>query len=210
MKPTSLLWMDPHEERNLVSTPRSLEACRLEGVEPYELLYRPLSSFLPEAESQEHAQLLYEFHEKQRQDALQIVTERRRRMESDMDRSSRQSKSAANLPHSELFDKEIERVKEKHLKMITQIMGYEMSASSKLNELQKTQSERETFEQRRQRVIQVRMKRLAEEKRQRETELRSKNYRNRNSPSGKRFAKWKPSSWKTSGKLRWKANNRNA
>jgi len=172
MKPTSLLRMDVYEQRNLVSTPKSLEACRLEGVEPHELLYRQRDSFLEEAEDEEHAQLLYEYHEKQRQDILRLVTQRRQLLDGGLDRSSRQSRSSGNLFHSELFDKEVERAREKHVKMITQIMGYEMSASSKLNELQKTQSERETLEQHRQRAIQVRMKRVAEEKRQHEQELR--------------------------------------
>ena len=153
-----------YEQRNLVSTPKSLEACRLEGVEPHELLYRQRDSFLEEAEDEEHAQLLYEYHEKQRQDILRLVTQRRQMLDGGLDRSSRQSRSSGNLFHSELFDKEVERAREKHVKMITQIMGYEMSASSKLNELQKTQSERETLEQHRQRAIQVRMKRVAEEK----------------------------------------------
>lgn len=172
MKPTSLLRMDEYDQRNLVSTPKSLEACKLEGVEPQELLYRQRDSFLEEAEDEQHAQLLYEFHEKQRQDILRLVKQRRQMLDDGLDRSSRQSKSSGNLHHSGLFDKDVERAKEKHLKMITQIMGYEMSASSKLNELQKMQSERETLEQRKQRTIQIRMKRIAEEKRQREQELR--------------------------------------
>ncbi|XP_078505964.1 coiled-coil domain-containing protein 185 [Lissotriton helveticus] len=72
-----------HEgSRYVLTSPRSLEACALQGVRPVELLYRPLAEFVWESPDAPLplATARYEVHEKERRRKLRQCREQRRRL----------------------------------------------------------------------------------------------------------------------------------
>jgi len=64
---------DDFETKHCVNSPRSVEACRREGVLPAELLHTSLDKFQKSLESKKHAKLRYDFMEAKRRDALEAV-----------------------------------------------------------------------------------------------------------------------------------------
>ncbi|KAJ1157808.1 hypothetical protein NDU88_010507 [Pleurodeles waltl] len=68
--------------RYVLTSPRSLEACALQGVRPVELLYRPLAEFVWESPGTSLPVVTahYEAHERERRRNLRLCREQRRRL----------------------------------------------------------------------------------------------------------------------------------
>lgn len=82
----SLATFDESDEKMLINSPRSLQACKSEGVLPQELIFRPIAAFQEKALSPRLVKLRYDFFEAKRRDLLaasrkareQIIAEERR------------------------------------------------------------------------------------------------------------------------------------
>ena len=79
--------MDPMEEKTKVNSPRTLEACKLEGILPKELLHVPKSKFKEPGLPNEVAELRYEFHENKRQEIIDLVKKARQDLIDELDKS---------------------------------------------------------------------------------------------------------------------------
>lgn len=66
----SLANFDENSATDLVNTPRSLTACKLEGVLPQELTYRPVEAFEESNLSPQLVRLRFDFFEAKRRDLL--------------------------------------------------------------------------------------------------------------------------------------------
>jgi hypothetical protein len=141
----SLDRLEDFEQRRTVNTPLSLEACRSEGIDPSELLFKPRSAFddldLPDYVKD----LEYEFYEKRRQETLSMVRKKRELLAKE---EHTRSQSGSRTMASPRFEGDLERAKEKHLKFINKIMASETVASEKMTELQREKARREEMEQR--------------------------------------------------------------
>jgi hypothetical protein len=76
------------ETRQKINSPRSLEACKLEGVFPKELIHLPKSKFNDPGLPAEVADLRYEFHENKRKELIELVKKARNKIIDDLERSS--------------------------------------------------------------------------------------------------------------------------
>jgi hypothetical protein len=66
----SLATFDDHDPKGQVNSPRSLQACKTEGVLPQELLYKPPEAFQERQLSPRLVKLRYDFFEAKRRDLL--------------------------------------------------------------------------------------------------------------------------------------------
>ena len=73
----SISSMDFYERNQLVNSPRSLYACRKEGILPSDLLYRPLEAFVDNSIPGEIVRLRYEYRENRRRELIGTVRKRR-------------------------------------------------------------------------------------------------------------------------------------
>ena len=64
---------DPSETKKRINSPRSLEACKIEGILAKELLHIPKSKFKEPGLPEEVAELRYEFHENKRRELIELV-----------------------------------------------------------------------------------------------------------------------------------------
>lgn len=78
---------DPMERKIKINSPRSLEACKIEGVLPKELLYIPKEKFREPGLPKEVGDLRYEFHENKRMELIELVKKAREEIMEDLDRS---------------------------------------------------------------------------------------------------------------------------
>lgn len=79
---------DIMETKQKVNSPRTLEACKAEGVLPKELLHVPKSKFKEPGLPNEVAELRYEFHENKRKELIELVKKARQELIEDLDRST--------------------------------------------------------------------------------------------------------------------------
>lgn len=85
----SLATFDENDPRMVIASPRSLQACKTEGVLPQELIFRPIETFQEKNLSPRLVKLRYDFFEAKRRDLLaasrkareQIVSEEKREKE---------------------------------------------------------------------------------------------------------------------------------
>jgi hypothetical protein len=161
----SLENLDEFEEKLVVNTPRSLEACFKEGVEPEELLYIPIEKFQQPGLSPRIQKLHYDFFESKRKETLQAVRQARDSLINGSESRLVQSQSSPHLNHKKMFGQAIERAKEKHIKMIDKLISYESKAAEKLLEKQKRDEEKAKKEARIMRAKINEERRRAEEKR---------------------------------------------
>ena len=112
------------ETEKLINTPRSLEACKKEGIEPEDLLYLPLEFFCQEKWPKEIQVLYYEFFEYKRKLLLKSIKEIR---EGIIKETSKNRKSYSSSVYSEKMklDQEIIKCKEKQKKNIGKILSTE-------------------------------------------------------------------------------------
>jgi len=88
----SLVTFDENDPRMVITSPRSLQACKTEGVLPQELVFRPIETFQERSLSPRLVKLRYDFFEAKRRDLLaaarkareQMVAEEKRSQESSM------------------------------------------------------------------------------------------------------------------------------
>ena len=73
---------------NKVNSPRTLEACKIEGVAVKELLHVPKEKFSEPGLPQEVADLRYEFHENKRKELIELVKKARQKLIQDLDKST--------------------------------------------------------------------------------------------------------------------------
>lgn len=71
-----------------INSPRSLEACKLEGIMVKELLHVPKSKFKEPGLPSEVAELRYEFHENKRKELIDLIKSRRDQLIEELDRST--------------------------------------------------------------------------------------------------------------------------
>ncbi|CAI2361509.1 unnamed protein product [Moneuplotes crassus] len=71
-----------------INSPRSLEACKLEGIMVKELLHVPKSKFREPGLPPEVAELRYEFHENKRKELIDLIKSRRDKLIEELDRST--------------------------------------------------------------------------------------------------------------------------
>lgn len=71
---------DPHDTEQIIESPRSLQACEVEGVDPEELFYAGHQSYTVGGLPERTRQLRHDFFEAYRQDTLNIVRESRHRL----------------------------------------------------------------------------------------------------------------------------------
>mmetsp|Transcript_25127 Transcript_25127/g.29672 ORF Transcript_25127/g.29672 Transcript_25127/m.29672 type:complete len:140 (-) Transcript_25127:84-503(-) len=66
----SLLTFDENNPKAVISTPRSLQACKQEGILPEELIYKPVEAFKDKHLSPRLVNLRFDFFEAKRRDLL--------------------------------------------------------------------------------------------------------------------------------------------
>mmetsp|Transcript_13018 Transcript_13018/g.24177 ORF Transcript_13018/g.24177 Transcript_13018/m.24177 type:complete len:519 (-) Transcript_13018:3071-4627(-) len=162
----SLGTLGEFEQDRVVNTPRSLEACRREGIDPEELLYIPPEAFTQPHLSVRLQHLHFEFFEAKRKEIVEIVKRARERVIEEEEGSIHKSRSTGSIKaHQKMFGSVVEQAKEKHLKMITRLLNYESLATEKLQEMQAQELEQAKLaaKKEKQRVKQER--KAAEEKR---------------------------------------------
>jgi len=87
----------PEEENILINSPRSLEACRVEGIDPSELLfkyfwYRPVSYYQKPGKGEGVAQLRFETYEAKRKELIEIIKNRRNLQMQEEEKKAEKSK----------------------------------------------------------------------------------------------------------------------
>ena len=118
----------------LVNTPRSLEACRREGIEPKDLLYRPLESFQEENEDSEVQALYYEFFEHKRRALVKAVRKTRKElMREEMGNHKSKSKSSSLTSGEFKFRENLKMSKDKQVHSIARILSHEANAIKQMS-----------------------------------------------------------------------------
>lgn len=69
----SIETMDIYEQKKLVNSPKTLEACRREGVVPKELRFIPKDKFKDQSMPEEVTEMRYQFNENKRLELVKIV-----------------------------------------------------------------------------------------------------------------------------------------
>lgn len=82
---------DENNPRSIVNSPRSLQACRLEGVLPQELVHKPIEAFAERNLSPRLVKLRYDFFEAKRRDLLAAAKRARDAILADEKRASESS-----------------------------------------------------------------------------------------------------------------------
>ena len=72
------------EQALTVNSPRTLEACQREGVDPEELTYRPFNEFASSVLPNELAQMRFDYYENKRQEVIKIIKKTRRKVMKEM------------------------------------------------------------------------------------------------------------------------------
>jgi hypothetical protein len=164
--------LDELEQHRLINSPRSLEACRKEGIYADELLYIPPKAFAQPHLSEELQRIHYDFFEDKRRNAQAIV--RRARDQLAVERGGEEfhrSRSSGSLnPHKKLYGDVVEQAKGKHLKMMTRLVNYEIMATEKLKERQRLEVKQAQQQARLEKLRLAEEKREAEERRLMEIE----------------------------------------
>lgn len=122
MKAISLKNYSDTEQFNIVNTPRSLEACFCEGIQPDELLYAPFEDFARPGLSKAIQQMNYNFFEAQRIKLLALA----RNQYNKILNNQKQSRSQADLKIGKIVDNEIQKLKENNLKRISKLVNYKL------------------------------------------------------------------------------------
>ena len=114
----------PLFERNrTVNTPLSLEACKREGIEPYELLHKPLEHFCTINKSQDVQTMYYNFFENKRK--LLIKTVKRTRKQLAHEKVSRLSSNGSTTNRDSLYRSNQSSVLDKNVKSISRYLSAE-------------------------------------------------------------------------------------
>lgn len=93
----SLANFDENNPKQVINSPRSLQACKLEGVLPQELVYRPIEAFQEKNLSPRLVKLRYDFFEAKRRDLLAASKRARDAILADERRASENSSQQLEL-----------------------------------------------------------------------------------------------------------------
>ena len=77
----SIEHFDIFEKNAIIDSPRSLEACHEEGIEPEMLLFKEREHFSEGAQNADIVEMRFEFHEKRRIGLIESVKQRRKEIE---------------------------------------------------------------------------------------------------------------------------------
>jgi hypothetical protein len=120
---------DPQETKKRVNSPRTLEACKVEGILPKELLHIPQDKFKEHGIPDEVAELRYEFHENKRMELIDLITKSRQKIMNDLDKSTTDRAAMTGSTHYQtnneqfLSGRSIQTVKSSRSKMSTQAIA---------------------------------------------------------------------------------------
>jgi len=157
------------ERSKVVNTPRSLEACKREGVLPPELLFRPVETFAKPGQAKEVTQAMYEFFEAKRMESLQAV--RKARQTALEPHSLSASKSTpALLSRSDQFERSLLQSKQRQASLISRAALTEASEAKKLSKLRNDEDAKVAAERERRKGELVKARKEAEEKRKADME----------------------------------------
>lgn len=79
----------PQETTRLINSPISLEALKMEGISPHDLLYKPLDQFIHPNIIRQISQLRFEDYERRRQELIKIALQKRSSLVIDLKRKKR-------------------------------------------------------------------------------------------------------------------------
>ena len=147
-KRISLETVDDYEQQQTVNTPKSLEACYREGIDPLELLYRPPEDFYEQGLSPRVQELNFNLFEAKRKDSLNLARQTRAKIIEAMDKTIQKSFSQSKFTADANFQIQVERAQEKKLRAIRQLVTYETQATENLLELQDREKRRRLEEER--------------------------------------------------------------
>ena len=184
-KRISLESLEEYEQRRTVNTPRSLEACFREGIDPSELLYRPPEDFYEQGLSPRIQELNFNLFEAKRKDSLNLARQMRVKIIEAMDKTIQKSFSESKFAIDANFQVQVERAQEKKMRAIRQLVTYETKATENLMEVQEKEKRRKQEEEnRRQLTLKLERERneqkvgttqrLEEQKAARETQRKEK------------------------------------
>lgn len=180
----SYIRMDPADQQSLssfpdferirvVNTPRSLQACRREGILPTELLYKPLESFAKPGQAKEVTKAIYDFYEAKRLESLQAA--RKNRQMSMEPQSLNASKStSALLSRSGQFEKSLQHSKQRQASLLSRTALTEALEAKKLSKLRNDEEAKMAAERERRKADLIKTRKEAEEKRKADMEKMKK------------------------------------
>ena len=111
------------ERDRTVNTPLSLEACKREGIEPYELLHKPLEHFSDIHKSQEVQTMYYNFFENKRKLLIKTVKKTRKHLANE--KTSRLSSNGSVTNRDSLYRSSQSSVLDKNVKLISRYLSAE-------------------------------------------------------------------------------------
>lgn len=93
--------LEDYEENDtrLLTSPRSIEACRLEGILPKDLIYIPKNKFHEPGVPKEVAEMRFEFNQNKRKELIGVATNARADLIKDLEAESNGSPEAPSKPH---------------------------------------------------------------------------------------------------------------
>lgn len=184
-KRISLENLDDYEQRRTVNTPRSLEACYREGIDPSELLYRPPEDFYEQGLSPRIQELNFSLFEAKRKDSVNLARQMRVKIIEAMDKTIQKSFSESKFAIDANFQVQVERAQEKKLRAIRQLVTYETQATENLLEVQERERRRRQEEENRKKYALKLERERHEQKVRTSTEARRAKSSSRNSKEGK-------------------------
>lgn len=170
----------------LLTSPRSLEACRRQGVEPEELVFRYEDSFFDKGITQDIQEIRWKHYEKKRRDKLSLVREERMELvtngweKSQNDKTNKtvgsvtgedagleqERRSTAALKEQ----RQMESIKAKRQQELEQMVAYELQLTQLAEEQQQAVEAERHKEAQRQKEAQARQKAWEEIQRQKEVD----------------------------------------
>ena len=101
-------------QTKLINSPRSILACKYEGIDPNELIYRPMEYYMKKKLLKEVAQLRFDGYEKRRKDLITIVLNKRDEIIND---NQKQESRIANRSSSQQINRELSVSSTKRIKL---------------------------------------------------------------------------------------------
>jgi hypothetical protein len=157
------------ERTRVVNTPKSLEACRKEGVIPTELLYKPLESFAKPGQAKEVTQVKYEFFEAKRLESLQAVRKAKQAAIESYSLSASKSNPAL-LSRSDQFERSLQQAKERQASLLSRAALTEAMEAKKLSKLRNDEDAKLAAERERRKADLIKTRKEAEDKRKADME----------------------------------------
>lgn len=155
--------MNEYERHDAVNTPRSLEACYREGIDPHELLYRPPEDFSEAGLSPRIQELNFKLFEDKRQESLALARKTRNALIQGLERS--QTKSLGDMKPSTTGSSQnlAEKIHEKKIRAMRDLAEYESKVTETLLARQEEERKRNLSQASRQKLVhQISKEKIAE------------------------------------------------